>query len=319
MKIMNLRIESLSDVQIAKLVGFLKKFNYPQEELIFTIKKKLDKSTLVRNDNFNNSIKLEDLIILGIQEIDFEWLLSQISLEVFTLFDKSISQGQVKAIIKRVLGETLSSTDRSQLYELRKKIRRTEKFLTYFGEWGKEPDQILKVIIIGLDDDQSMKLPSLLNTPKVPGDRKTIGVDFYTKTIESYDKSLTILQIWNISGEKKFEFLREHYYKGASAMIIVYEKGIQESLKTAKKYHSEFKKATNLKFKLKKMKNKFIDTPTILVGLGSMPIIPLEGGPILAKELGASYFDKNELSVDEIEDVFNFISLELLVKCQNPS
>ena len=317
-KIMNLRIESLNDVQIAKLVSFLKKINYTQEELIFAIKKKIDKSTLVKNDLFDNSIKLEDLIRLGIQEIDFKWVISQISLDVFTLFDKSISRGQVKAIIKRVLGLKLSSTERSQLYEMRKKIRRSEKFLTYFGEWGKEPDYLFKVIISGLNDDQSRKFHSILTPPKVSGDRKTIGVDFYTKTLESYDKSLTRLQFWSISGDKRFEFLREHYYKGASAMIIVYEKGNQESLKIAKKYYSEFKKATNLKFKLRKLKNVFIDTPLILVGLGSMSIIPLEGGPFLAKELGAYYFDKNEINADEFEDVFKAVSFELQVKCQNP-
>ncbi|GAG12772.1 unnamed protein product, partial [marine sediment metagenome] len=272
---------------------------------------KIDKSTLVKNDIFEDSIKFEDLIRLGFQEIDFNEMISQISLDIFTLFDRVISRGKVKAILKRVLGLKLSSTDRSQLYELRKKIRRYEKFLAYFGEWGKEPDQVFKVIIIGLNDDQSAKLPSLLITPKVSGDRKTIGVDFYTITKEFIDKSLTILQIWNVSGDKRFEFLREYYYKGASAMIIVYEKGNQESLKLAKKYYSEFKKVTNLKFKLRKLKKIFIDTPLILVGVGSEPVMPLEGGPILAKELGAHYFDKNEISVDEFEDIFEAVSVEL--------
>jgi len=315
---MNQKIESLTDGQIAKLVGFLKKINYPQEELKYAIKKKLNKSTLVKNDNFDNSIKLEDLIRLGIQEIDFEWLISQISMDVFTLFEKSISRGQVKAIIKRVLGIILSSTDRSQLYEMRKKIRKSEKFLTYFGEWGKEPGYLFKVIITGLDDDQSRKLHSLHIAPKMSGERITIGVEFYTKTIESYNKSLIKLQFWNVSGNKRFEFLRERYYKGASAMIIFYEKGNQESLKSAKKYYSEFKKATNLKFKLIKLKDVYIDTPIILVGLGGKSLIPLEGGPYLAKDLGATYFDKNEIRRGEFEEIFNYVSVELVVKCQNP-
>ena len=315
---MNQKIESLTDGQIAKLVGFLKKINYPQEELKYAIEKKLNKSTLVKNDNFDNSIKLEGLIRLGIQEIDFEWLISQISMDVFTLFEKSISRGQVKAIIKRVLGIILSSTDRSQLYEMRKKIRKSEKFLTYFGEWGKEPGYLFKVIITGLDDDQSRKLHSLHIAPKMSGERITIGVEFYTKIIESYDKALIKSQFWNVSGNKRFEFLREHYYKGASAMIIFYEKGNQESLKSAKKYYSEFKKTTNLKFKLIKLKDVYIDTPIILVGLGGKSIIPLEGGPYLAKDLGATYFDKDEIRKGEFEEIFNYVSVELVVKCQNP-
>jgi len=313
---MNSKIESLSEEQITDLIGFLKKINYPREELIFEIKKKLIKPTPVTKDIFNDTIKLEDLIRLGIQEIGFNWLASQISQDIFNLFDKSISRGQVKAILKRVLGNKLSSTERSQMYELRKKIRRSEKFLTYFGEWGKEPDQLFKVIIIGLSDDQSDKLSHILTRPKVSGERRTIGVDFYTKTLDLVDKSLTRLQFWNISGDKRFEFLREDYYRGGSAMIIVYEKGNQESIKLAKKYYSEFKEVTKLKFKVRKLKMFFIDTPIVLVGLGTKPIIPLQGGPLLAEKLGAHYFDKNEISVDQFEDVFEAVSVELLVKAK---
>ena len=315
---MNSKIKNLSDIQIADLVGFLKKINYPQEELIFTIKKKLGKPTPETKDVFDHIIKFEDLIRLGFQEINFNEMTSQISLDVFTLFDKSISRGQVKAILKRVLGVKLSSTDRSQLYELRKKIRKSEKFLTYFGEWGKEPDQVFKVIIVGLSDEQSQNLSNILLRPKVSGHRNTLGVDFYIKNLEFIDKSLTTLHFWNVSEDKRFEFLRERYYKGASAIIIIYEKGNRDSLILAKKNYSEFKKATNLKFKLRKMKKIFIDTPIILVGLGSMPIIPLEGGPILADELGAHYFDKNEINTDEFEDIIKAVFVELLVKSKYP-
>ncbi len=315
---MNSKIESLSEDQITDLIGFLKKINYPPAELIFAIKQELIKPTSVTEDVFNDTIKLEALIRLGFQEIGFNKMIKQISQDIFTLFDKSISRGKLKAIIKRVLGVKLSSTDRSQLYELRKKIRRAEKFLTYFGEWGKEPDQVFKVIIVGLSDEQSQNLSNILLRPKVPGHRSTLGVDFYIKNLEFIDKSLTTLHFWNVSEDKRFEFLRERYYKGASAIIIIYEKGNRDSLILAKKNYSEFKKATNLKFKLRKMKKIFIDTPIILVGLGSMPIIPLEGGPILAKELGAHYFDKNEINTDEFEDIFEAVFVELLVKSKYP-
>ena len=111
--------------------------------------------------------------------------------------------------------------------------------------------KVFKVIITGLSDDQSQNLSNILLRPKVSGHRSTLGVDFYIKTLESYDKSLTILHFWNISGDKRYEFLRERYYKGASAIIIIYEKGNHDSLILAKKYYSEFKEATKLKFKIK--------------------------------------------------------------------
>jgi len=314
---MNLKVESLTEVQKTNLIKFLKKINYPKEELVLAAKIELNDPNLEKEGLFDESTKIEDLIHNVVQNIGLNWLISTISSDIFKIYEKSISRGQVEALIRRVLGFKLTSTGRSQLYELRKKIRRYEKFLNHFGEWGKKIDQLFKVIIIGLNDEQSSKLPSLLITPKVPGERKTIGVDFYTKTIESYDKSLTRLQFWNITGEKRFEFLREHYYKGASAIIIIYEKGNRESLELVRKYYSEFKKTTNLKFKIRKLKEKYIDTPIILIGLGNAPIIPLEGGSYLAKELDASYFDKDDIGFNEFEDIFTFISLQLLVKCQN--
>jgi hypothetical protein len=125
------------------------------------------------------------------------------------------------------------------------------------------------------------------------------------------------MHLWNISGDKRYEFLRERYYKGASAIVIIYEKGNRDSLLLAKKYYSEFKNATNLKFRLRKGKRIEIETPVFVVGIGENLIIPSQGGPHLAIELGARYFDKKEISADEFDDVFNLVSLELLVKCQN--
>jgi len=314
---MNLKVESLTEVQKTNLIKFLKKINYPKEELVFAAKIELNDPNLEKNGLFDDSTKIEDLIHNAVHNIGLNWLISTISSDIFKLYEKSISRGQAEALIRRVLGFKLTSTGRSQLYELRKKIRRYEKFLNHFREYGKKFDHLFKIIIIGLNDKQSSILPSMLITPKVSGERKTIGVDFYTKTIESYDKSLTSLQFWNISGEKRFEFLREYYYKGASAIIIVYKKGNRESLELVRKYYSEFKKKTNLKFKIRKLKEKFINTPIILVGLGDVPVIPSEGGSYLAKELDATYFDKHDIDVNEFEDIFTFISLQLLVSCQN--
>jgi GTPase SAR1 family protein len=306
---MNQNFMTLNGSQATKLINFLKKINYPKEELITVLNKELVE--------FDKLIEFENNLPLAIQKVNMNWLLTQISSTIFKNYEKSISKGQAKALIKRILGIKLANTERTQLSELRKKIRRYEKFLTYFGAWGKEPDQVFKVLIIGLDDEQSNKLSNVLLRPKVSGNRDTLGVDFYIKTLESYDKSLTTLHFWNISGDKRYEFLRELYYKGASAIILIYEKGNKDSLLLTKKYYEEFKKATSLKFKLKKIKNIQIATPVVLVGLGAKPIMPSQGGPHLAIELGARYFDKTEITSEEFDDVFNLVSLELLVKCQN--
>lgn len=306
---MNQNFETLNGSQAIKLINFLKKINYPKEEIITVLNKELVE--------FDKLIEFEDNIPFAIEKVDMDRLLTQISETIFNNYEKSISKGQAKTLLKRVLGIKLTNVERTQLSELRKKIRRYEKFLTYFGEWGRESDQVFKVIIIGLNDEESNKLSDVLLRPKVSGNRETLGVDFYIKTLESYDKSLTTMHFWNISGDKRYEFLRERYYTGANAIVIIYEKGNRDSLLLAKTYYSEFKKATKLKFRLRKGKRIEIETPVFLVGLGENSIIPSQGGPHLAFELGARYFNKKEVSVDEFDDVFNLVSLELLVKCQN--
>ena len=287
-----------------------KNFNLKRRE-------KMNSKIFLRDKQINDLKKYFKKIEFPVEKISKEFDIKDVSFQISEKYEKTISPGQVEAVLRRIMGITHSTKERSQLYDLRKKIRKSEKFLTYFGEWAKKPARLFKVIINGLNNDQTRDLHSMFIAPNMSGERITIGVDFYTKTIESYDKSLTKLQFWNVSGNERFESLREYYYKGAHAMIIVYEKGNQESLKSAKKYYSEFKKATNLKFKLLKLRNLFIETPIILVGLGNKPIIHLEGGPYLAKYFGAKYFDKNEVRREEFEDIFHFVSVELLVKCQN--
>ena len=118
---MNNKREMLKDSQITNLIKFLKKINYQQVDLV--------------KDQIN-------------QDLETETIISNISSDISEKYDKAISKGQAKAILIRILGLTLSSTERSQLYELRKKIKKYEKFITYFGDFGKTHDYILKVLIL---------------------------------------------------------------------------------------------------------------------------------------------------------------------------
>ena len=86
-----------------------------------------------------------------------EDLLNMLSNQIKEKFDKTISSGQVRAIIKRELNLTLTSTERSQLHELRKKIAKYQKFIETFGRFSLEADHSLKILFLGLSSAQ--KLP----------------------------------------------------------------------------------------------------------------------------------------------------------------
>ncbi|MHA1148780.1 MAG: Rab family GTPase [Promethearchaeota archaeon] len=50
----------------------------------------------------------------------------------------------------------------------------------------------------------------------------TIGVDFYSKTLE-YNNNRVKLQIWDFGGEERFRFLLSQYCKGANAAFFLYD------------------------------------------------------------------------------------------------
>jgi len=271
-----------------------------------------------------NQKQLNDLTQF-LKKIDYEIELNsynlsieKISSEISEKFEKTISPGQVKALLHRILGLTLTSTERSQLYDLRKKIHRYEKFLNCFGEWGIKPEYLLKVIIIGLSDQQSETLGRILKKPGVNPGKSIIGVNFLTKLIENFDKSLTKLQIWDITRDIRFESIRTMYFKGALAAILVFNKESQESFDLIKNYYDEINKTTGLKAKKKEKgkKVKEFDMPLVIIAIGQKSHIPMDEIYSLSKNLGAQYFDLNEISDDEFQDALKYVAYQCLTRWQ---
>ena len=52
--------------------------------------------------------------------------------------------------------------------------------------------------------------------------KPTIGVDFYSKTINYKEKQLK-LQIWDSAGQERYKSLIPSYIKGASIIFIVFD------------------------------------------------------------------------------------------------
>ncbi|NMC04401.1 MAG: GTP-binding protein [Candidatus Lokiarchaeota archaeon] len=56
------------------------------------------------------------------------------------------------------------------------------------------------------------------------GDYKlTIGVDILTKDVMMRNQEVATLSIWDVGGQKRFEFIRTTFYKGASGAILVFD------------------------------------------------------------------------------------------------
>jgi len=51
----------------------------------------------------------------------------------------------------------------------------------------------------------------------------TIGVDILTKDVTLSNGEVATLSIWDIGGQKRFEFIRTTFYKGASGALLVFD------------------------------------------------------------------------------------------------
>jgi small GTP-binding protein len=51
----------------------------------------------------------------------------------------------------------------------------------------------------------------------------TIGVDILTKDVTLSNGEVATLSIWDIGGQRRFEFIRTTFYKGASGALLVFD------------------------------------------------------------------------------------------------
>ncbi|MHA1680265.1 MAG: Rab family GTPase [Promethearchaeota archaeon] len=115
----------------------------------------------------------------------------------------------------------------------------------------REPDFVFKVAIIG---DYAVGKTSLIGRfiqkQFISEYKPTLGVNLILKelTIKSKDKTTIAcnLVLWDIAGQDKYERVRQLYYKGCSAAMLVYDVTRVESFQNLKdKWVKDYKENVN--------------------------------------------------------------------------
>ena len=311
----------ISENDTGRLVKYLKQIKYSKRNLVEDI---LDPTVSIfpEGDTFEKTEEsLDDLIRDLTLHRDTNWIISLLSSHIYEQYEKTISQGQVQAILKRILGISLTSTERSQLHELRKKIQRYEKFLNSFGEWGKKFDFPLKIIMFGLDREQSEDAFYMFNKAQVDTNN-IIGVDFYTYTIEVFDKSIVQLQIWYLSDDARFEFLRKQYVRGAAGAVFIFNTTNRESFERMKEFASIVKEQSDLKVRLRKLKNREFRMPIAIIGLDKpekpkVDTIPMEEIYSFTNDLGAGYNEVSSKGEIPFPDILTVLTYGIVTKLKD--
>ncbi|MBY9020918.1 MAG: GTP-binding protein [Candidatus Lokiarchaeota archaeon] len=107
-------------------------------------------------------------------------------------------------------------------------------------------DDTIKIIVLG---DESVNKTSLIlryiSGFFLDDIKLTIGVDFYSKSLNLDDKKIK-LQIWDFAGEERFRFLLHQYCKGARGGLIVFDIADSSSLAHIDDWLSVIRKEDNI-------------------------------------------------------------------------
>jgi len=132
----------------------------------------------------------------------------------------------------------------------------------------------------------------------------TIGVDFYSKTLE-YDNKKVKLQIWDFGGEERFRFLLSQYCRGANGALYLFDitnpitlDHLPDWIKIIRKYSG--------------------DIPVVLIGskldLRDIRQVKEDDGTLAAKKYDlASFIELSSKTGENVEKAFNKIT-ELLME-----
>ena len=132
----------------------------------------------------------------------------------------------------------------------------------------------------------------------------TIGVDVYRKDMKIDDKSF-VFQVWDLGGQTKYEKVRQHFYKGATGAILVFDLRRPETFK-------------KLNYWIEEMKRNAGPIPFAICG-NKIDLVQEKGRTItkkqveqFAKKCGAPYFETSAKTGESVRPAF------LWVGQQNP-
>ena len=175
----------------------------------------------------------------------------------------------------------------------KKKIQLKEKYIS------KRPDYKLKILLTGSDAAEKSELITNFIKTKFKLDyQKNIGVEIFTKEVEYEPGKTALLSIWDIGGEKRFEFIRSTFYKGASGALLVFDLTREETYEEIKKWLSEIKKSTGKDFPLVLIGNKLDKIEEV----GSH--IDRDEARAFAKKEGITYIETTTKPGELIENTF---------------
>eukprot|EP01065_Artemidia_motanka_P038412 TRINITY_DN47266_c0_g1_i1.p1 TRINITY_DN47266_c0_g1~~TRINITY_DN47266_c0_g1_i1.p1 ORF type:complete len:235 (+),score=92.72 TRINITY_DN47266_c0_g1_i1:60-707(+) len=123
----------------------------------------------------------------------------------------------------------------------------------------------------------------------------TIGVDFAVQTL-SRDGKVIKLQLWDTAGQERFHAIATSYYRGAHAVMVVYDVTDRSSFERLPKWVGEL------------AEHCIGDVPVMIVGNKVDQVhrreVSTEEGQDMAGRLGAMYTETSAMKADGVDSAF---------------
>ena len=170
----------------------------------------------------------------------------------------------------------------------------------------QEYEYIFKIILIG---SSGVGKSSLIQryTQKTFEDVYdcTIGVDFFTKTIDVNGKTVK-LQIWDTAGTEKYRSITSSYYRGSHCALIVFDLTSKDSFESLPTWIENYYKNCNQEF----------DKNVILVGnkidLSEKRDVTQEKINDFIKLNNLVYFETSAKTGENVDESFQYIAQKLM-------
>ena len=122
-----------------------------------------------------------------------------------------------------------------------------------------------------------------------------MGVDILTKDVEFRVSEIATLSIWDIGGQRRFDFIRSTFYKGAAGVIFIFDLTRVETFTEIRNWFTEIIHFTGYR-------------PFLLIG-NNANLLKQDENELLKKEArgfakneGGFYIETSPNDIDIVED-----------------
>jgi len=157
----------------------------------------------------------------------------------------------------------------------------------------------LKIILIGIPNSGGDELINRFVKNRFGANYKlTVGVDIVTKDVEYRQGEIATLSIWDIGGQRRFDFIRSTFYKGSAGALLVFDLTREQTYREIGNWLTEVRQ-----FAGESMPFVLIGNKVHLLNLMNSPINREEIRKLVKSE-GGIYIEVSPNSIDIVEDAF---------------